>query len=127
MKTISHGKNCPCKIPSSKARTQILLPHLKRILRGKRTDKAEKIKNAPNCIIKYAADCAGAVLKKHIHIPPENIKKLKKHRNALHFLAKKKPSIKNKRAKLIEQNGAGLPVIIPILASAISGLISAFT
>jgi hypothetical protein len=127
MKTVSHGKNCPCKIPSSKARTQILLPHLKNILRGKRTDKAEKIKNAPNCLIKYASDCAGALLKQHIQLPPENIKKLKKHRNALHFLAKKKPSIKKKRAKLIEQNGAGLPVILPILASAISGLISAFT
>jgi hypothetical protein len=127
MKILSHGKNCPCKMPSSKARTQILLPHLKHVLRGKRSDKAEKLKNAPNCIIKYAADCAGALLKKHIHVPPENIKKLKKHRHALHFLAQKKPSIKKKRAKLIEQSGAGLPVIIPILASAISGLISALT
>jgi hypothetical protein len=32
---------------------------------------------------------------------------------------------RKKRATLIEQNGAGLPVIILILASAISGLISA--
>jgi hypothetical protein len=127
MKIVSHGKNCPCKIPSTKARTQILLPHLKHVLRGTRTVKAEKLKNAPNCIIKYASDCAGALLKKHIHVPPENLKKLRKHRNALHFLAKKKPSIKKKRSKLIEQNGAGLPLLIPILTSAISGLISAFT
>ena len=38
--------------------------------------KSKKLKNAPNCIIKYASDCAGALLKQHIQVPPENIPKL---------------------------------------------------
>ena len=122
MEVISHGKKCPCRLTSTKARTEILLPHLKKILRGKRTQKAEKIKNAPKCLVKYASDCAGALLRNHIQLPSEQYKKLKRHRTALHYLAKKKPSIKQKRETLINQNGAGIPFLIPLLTAAISGI-----
>lgn len=127
MEKISHGRKCPCRITSSKDRTQILLPHLKTVLRGKRTEKATKIKNAPKCIVKYASDCAGALLRNHIQLPPEQYKKLKRHRQALHFLAKKKPSIEQKRTTIINQNGAGLPLLIPLLTAAISGITSILT
>lgn len=122
MQTLVHGKNCPCKMKSTKARTQILLPHLRKVLRGTRTEKVEKIKNAPKCVVKYASDCAGALLQNHIQLPTEDYKKLKKHRAALHFLAKKKPSLKQKRETLIKQNGAGIPFLIPLLTAAISGI-----
>ena len=127
MKPLSHGKNCPCNLKSSKARTQILLPHLRKILRSKHTEKAEKFKTAPKCVIKFACDCAGALLRNHIQLPSEKYKKLKKHKETLYFLAQKKPSIKKKRQALIKQHGAGLPFIIPILSAAISGLVSAFS
>lgn len=126
MKHIKHGKNCPCTIQSSKARTNILLPHLRKALRGKRTNIADKLKHAPNCVIKYAADCAGALLKNHIQLPPENYKKLRKHKNSLLFLAKKGPSLRKKRELLIQQNGAGIGIILrPLINLAVTGLITA--
>ena len=127
MKPLRHGKNCPCKLNSSKARTRILLPHLRKILRASHTEKSKQLQKAPACIIIFAADCATALLKNHITLPTEKYKSLKKHRNTLHFLAKKKPSIKQKRDKLIQQNGAGLGIIIPILSAAIQGIVQALT
>ena len=127
MKPLSHGKNCPCKLHSSKARTQVLLPHLRKILRAKNIKKSECFKKAPTCVINFASDCATALLKNHITLSPKKYKCLKKYKNSLHFLARKKPSIKQKRAELIQQNGAGLGVVIPILGAAIQGIIQALT
>lgn len=127
MRPISHGKNCPCKLKSSKLRTQILLPHLKRAFRQHKNLRGDAFNNAPQCVIKYASDCAGALLKNQIQLPPHKYKHLRKHRESLHFLAKKKPSIKQKRETLVKQRGAGLGILIPVLATAIQGLIQAFS
>lgn len=128
MKHIKHGKNCPCKLQSSKARTNILLPHLRKALQGKRTNVASKLQQTPPCVIKYAADCAGALLKNHIQLSPDNYKKLRKHKSSLLFLANKGTSLRKKRELLIQQNGAGIGIILqPLISAAVAGLISAFT
>lgn len=127
MRPLRHGQNCPCKMKSSKLRTQILLPHLRKAFRQNKLIRGENFSQAPQCVIKYAADCAGALLKNHIQLPDEKYKKLKKHKASLHFLAQKKPSLKKKRETLVKQRGAGLGIIIPVLATAIQGIIQAFS
>jgi hypothetical protein len=127
MKPLSHGKNCPCKLESSKLRTQILLPHLKKAFRQNSSQRRANFSQAPPCLIKYASDCAGALLKNQIQLPEGKYKKLKRHKESLHFLAQKKPSLKQKREKLVSQNGAGLGFIIPILATAIQGIVQALS
>lgn len=127
MRPLSHGKNCPCKLKSSKARTQILLPYLKKAFRQNNSLRIETFKQAPQCLINYASDCAGALLKNQIQLPPEKYKKLRRYKESLHFLAQKKPSLKQKREKLISQKGAGLGIIIPILVSAIQGVVQALS
>lgn len=127
MRPLNHGKNCPCKLKSSQLRTQILLPHLKKALRQNNALRSEHFKKAPQCVIKFASDCAGALLKNHIQLPDDKYKKLRKHKTSLHFLAKKKPSIKRKRETLVNQKGAGLGIIIPVLATAIQGIIQALS
>lgn len=127
MKPLSHGKNCPCKLQSSKLRTQILLPHLKKAFRQKHNLRSENFKTAPTCVIKFASDCARALLKNQIQLPEEQYKKLTKHKKSLHFLAQKKPSLKQKRETLVNQKGAGFGLIIPVLAAAVQGIIQALT
>ena len=125
--SLQHGKNCPCHFQSSKTRTQILLPHLKKIFRLKKTDRSSELEKAPVCLIKYISDCSGALLKNHIQLPSGKYKKFRRHKDALHLLAKKNSSLKEKRQKIVQQNGAGFMFLIPLLSAAAQGLIQALT
>jgi hypothetical protein len=126
MKPLNHGKNCPCKYSSAELRTQILLPYLRKLFRQSEELRRTSLQNAPLCLIKYIADCSGALLRDQIQLTPQKYKSLKKYKNSIHLLAQRKPSLKQKRDIIVSQNGAGFGFLIPLLASAIPTIIEAF-
>jgi len=117
-----HNKSCPCKL-DTKTRTQAFLPQLIDIQRCSKINRQKALQNSDDCLIRFIADTAGAVLRTDIQLPPEKYSKLKKHKDTLLFLAKKKPSIKQKREKLLKQKGGFLNILIPALVSGVAGLI----
>lgn len=54
---------------------------------------------------------------------PINIKKLKKHKNAIRKLANKSIKFQTKKRMLINQAGGFLPLILPAILSGLSGII----
>lgn len=115
-------KNCPCKT-DTRARTETFLPQLKTLARSNIIRRTKSLQNANDCFIKYIADSAGAVLRTDIQLPPEKYSQLKKHKDTLLFLAKKRPSIKEKREKLIQQKGGFLNILLPALVSGLAGFV----
>ena len=107
----------------TKSRTKTLLPQLQKIGRGSYTHRCLHIKNAQPCLIKYVSDAAGALLRTDIQLPQEKYPKLKKYKNTLLFLAKKKPSLGEKRKKLLEQKGGFIQFLIPALVSGLAGFV----
>lgn len=98
-----------------------MLPLLKSIARSKSiADRCDKLSKAPQCLIRYIADTAGAVLRTDIPLEQTKYSKLKKYRNALILLTKKKPSLKLKRKLILDQKGGFLPIIIPAILSGIA-------
>ena len=117
-----HGKACPCHF-DCKRRTQELLPQLQSLSRGSSTNRCNKIRFSKDCLIKYIADCAGAVLRTDIRLPPSKYAKLKKYKKSLIFLARKNPTIKQKRQHILQQKGGFLPILLPALVSGLAGFI----
>ena len=81
------------------------------------------MKNSSDCLINYLADVSSAVLRSDIKLKPSNYKKLKKFKKTFLYLAKRKPSVKEKRMKLLKQKGgfisALIPTIVGVLGSAL--------
>ena len=89
----------------------------------KTKDRCNHLKKASDCLVNYIADVSSAVLRSDIKLKPANYKKLKKFKKTFLYLAKRKPSVKEKRKKLLKQKGgfvsALIPTLIGILGSAL--------
>lgn len=117
-----HSKFCPCKL-DSKTRTKTFLPQLVEITRGGRSQK--KLSKVDDCLVRFLADASGAVLRTDIKLPKEYYSKISPYRDLLLFLAKKKPSIKQKRNRLLKEKGGAIP-FLRILATALTSALGSF-
>ena len=54
---------------------------------------------------------------------PVNVQKLKKYKNFLRMLARKTTSLKRKKQMLVNQSGGFLPLIAPVIVSALGGIL----
>lgn len=84
-----HAKNCPCK-NNCKNRTRKFIPEIKKFLKLKKNMRCEYLQKCSECFMKFIADIATAVLHSDVKLPQEQYKKLKKHKNLLLLMAKKK-------------------------------------
>ena len=119
-----HSKFCPCKL-DSKTRAKTFLPQLVKTTRGGRSWQRKKLSKADDCLVRFLADASGAVLRTDIKLPPEYYSKISPYRDLLLFLAKKKPSIKEKRKRLLKQKGGAVP-LLGILATALTSALGSF-
>lgn len=119
-----HSKFCPCN-QDSKTRTQTFLPQLEKLSQGSRTAQRRHLKNADDCFIRYVADMSGAVLRTDIKLPQESYPKITPYRDLLLFLAKKKPSVKRKRERLLKQKGGAFP-LLGLIATALTSALGSF-
>lgn len=114
-----YHKNCVCgKNPSE----QLLhyKPMLKTILKLPSKQRAEIYKKASPCFIRFISECGLNILKGNIPLKNRQYKKLKPHKRMLLVLSKKNLSLKSKKEALTRNKGGALPVLIPIILSALS-------
>lgn len=119
-----HSKFCPCR-QDSKTRTLTFLPQLEKLTQGSRTTQRKQLKKADDCLIRYLADTSGAVLRTDIKLPQDIYPKITPYRDLLLFLAKKKPSIKKKRERLLKQKGGAFP-LLGLIATALTSALGSF-
>jgi hypothetical protein len=118
---MKHPQGCVCS-KDSKTRTKHYLPHLRSICRLRKTERGKFIHKCHPCVIKFIGDCCHALLKRYIKLPSESYKKLKKYQNDILYIARKKTSLRHKRARLIEKSGGFLPFLLPALASSLASI-----
>jgi hypothetical protein len=75
-----------------------------------------------NDIIRILAEIALNVLHGTVRLSQAQIRRLKRHKQILRALASKRIPIKSKRAIVLKQRGGFLPLLLPIVASALGGL-----
>lgn len=119
-----HSKICPCN-QDTKTRTQTFLPQLQDLSHGSRMVQRKKLKKTDDCFIRYLADTSDAVLRTDIKLPQEEYPKIAPYQDLLLYLAKKKPSVKKKREKLLKQKGGAFP-LLGFLATALTSALGSF-
>lgn len=80
------------------------------------------LKGADNRIIKLIAEMALNTLHGNIRLTRKQRKGLQRHKQILRSLANKRIRLGEKRQLLIQQKGGFLPLLLPIIASALGGI-----
>jgi hypothetical protein len=119
----THGPQCPCSFPL-KSQISTFVPALNTLAAaGKK--KRKLLANASPCLVKFLSNCAGAILRKDIELPPSGYEQLKKHKKLLVYLNSKRNSLKRKKFAFLSKKG-GFFAFIPILASLLAPLLGKF-
>ncbi len=111
---------CWCKRKLDE-RFQYYLPKLEEINAVKGSERALLLKKAPPCLITLLAECGLNVLKGNMNLTDDQYASLKPHRRMLLKVSGIKTTLKDRRQALANKKGGFLPVILPIILSALSG------
>jgi hypothetical protein len=74
-------------------------------------------------IIRILSEICLNILRGNVTLSKMQVHRLKRHKQTVRSLAKRNVSIKDKRHQLV-QRGGFLPLLLPVIASALGGLIS---
>ena len=75
-------------------------------------------------IIKIISEACFNTLRGNMSISQSQFKRLKKYKQTIRTLARKNVALREKRGILVRQSGGFLPLLLPILASSVGGLLS---
>lgn len=114
------GGNCWCKKDLG-SRFKHYQPLLEEIIAASPARRASLLKKAPSCVIRLLSECGLNVLKGNVKLTDGQYKSLKPHRRLLLQVSEPSLSLKERREVLAKKKGGFLPVILPILLSALSG------
>ena len=70
------------------------------------------------------SECILNVLSGNVHLKPQEKRKLKRHREALRHIARKRNSAKSKK-KVLQQKGGFLSAVLPLALSALTSVVPA--
>jgi hypothetical protein len=105
-------------------RLKTYLPVLKRLQRVKLAERRRILEKADSGLIECLAECAHNTLNSNLPLSSKQHKRLSPYKKIIRFLANKKVSIKKKKKAVVRQVGGFLlPLIAPILAAIVQGLI----
>jgi hypothetical protein len=77
-----------------------------------------------NDIIKLLTEIAHNTLQGNIPLNTLQLKRLRKYKQMLRTLSNRAVSLREKRDLVVRQRGGFLPILLPIIASAVGGLVS---
>lgn len=105
-------------------RLQKFLPVLKKIKNSRAKKRKEIIENTDDGLVLCLCDMAKNTLNSSVPLSKAQFKKLALHKRILRKLISRKISIKKKRKAILKQGGGFLlPLIAPIIAAIVQGLI----
>jgi hypothetical protein len=115
-------KGCACKGKSIKEHFDHFEPILRAYERAGRREREQLLKNVPFCFVQLMAETGLNILKGNLKLPKSQYAHLRPHKRLLLSLSKHGISLKKKKELLVKKKGGFLPVLAPILLSALSGL-----
>lgn len=115
-------KSCSCKGKSIKERFERFKPILQAYEKAGPREKEQMLRSAPYCFVQLMAETGLNILKGNLRLPTNQYVHLRPHKRLLLALSKRGVSLKQKKELLVKKKGGFLPVLAPILLSALSGL-----
>jgi hypothetical protein len=115
------ANKCVCKHKIAD-RMRLYEPLINEFINASNKRKMELMQSAPPCFVRLVCECGLNILKGNVVLPNAQYKKLRPHRRLMLLASKPSISIEKKRKFLANAKGGFLPIIIPYILSALSGL-----
>lgn len=103
-------------------RIKHFLPELERLVKAPRKERAQILKKADTCLARLLCESGMNVLKGNVTLKNDQYQRLKPHKRLLLLVSEPTIPLDKRRKALEEKKGGFLPIILPALISAISGL-----
>ena len=100
-----------------------LMPTLKRLRRMSERDRKQFIRRSDSRLIKCICECTKNVLKGRVPLSRRQLKKLSSWKRCMRILSTRKPSLKTKKAVLLQKGGFLGALLAPVL-SFLGGIVS---
>lgn len=113
-------KSCWCNKPLNDRLTHYQ-EQLQQLETATPKERVQLLRAAKPCFVRLLCESGVNVLKGNIRLPDDQYQKLKPHRKLLLYVSKRQNSLKQRQKALVAKKGGFLPVILPVLLSAISG------
>lgn len=115
-------KNCWCTKPITE-RLAHFTPQLKLLNESDLKTRKELLRKAQPCLVRLLCESGLNVLKGNIKLSDCQYKKLKPHKRLLLFVSKSNVPLHLRKKEFQKKKGGFLPVVLPILLSAVSGFV----
>jgi hypothetical protein len=109
---------CIC-LKSVEERVSEFEPLLREIERAHPRERPSLINKAPSCLIRFLCECGLNVLKGNLKLSNGQYKALKPYKNSLLKSSEPLTTLKEKKSALLKKKGDALPLLIPIVLSAL--------
>lgn len=116
------SKNCDCS-KSAKERFSKFQPLLKKMISGKPKTRMRLLKKAPTCLIRFLSECGLNILKGNLDLKEDQYERLRPHKRLLLKVSEPSLSLNERRKILLRKKGGFLPVLIPIAATILGGVV----
>lgn len=80
--------------------------------------RSKILRGCDNDLIRCLSDCCQNIIKGNVPLNPSQTKALRRHRDTIRTVAKKRVALKDKRQLLLQKGGALPALLIPILSIA---------
>ena len=100
------------------------LKKLRRLQKAAVGERKRLLKNADNELVQCICDCAHNCINNNVPLTNAQFTKLAKHKRTLRRLCKPGESWKQKKKVILQSGGFLLPLLVPILASVLGGLLA---
>lgn len=95
-------------------------PFLKELKRAPPSKRVLLLEGAPSCLIRLLCECGLNILRGNLKLKKTQYERLKPYKATLLKLSKPFTHLKEKREDLLKKKGGVLPVLIPIVLSALA-------
>jgi hypothetical protein len=113
------GVTCVCS-KSVLDRVAEFEPFLKELQNSSPDKRISLIKRAPSCLIRFLCECGLNILRGNLKLSDQQYEELKPHKTSLLKFSKAFSTQKERRQALLKKKGGALPVLIPIVLSALA-------
>lgn len=106
---------------STQERFQHFMPSLKALNESDPRRRVALLQTASPCLIRLLSECGLNVLKGNVKLSDSQYASLRPHRRMLMTVSKPSASLEERRHALTRKKGGFLPIVLPIILSALSG------
>jgi hypothetical protein len=96
---------------------------LKMLAKADSKERKKLLNGASDETVKCICECALNTLRRNVPLTEDQLRRLRRHKHTLRYLADRRVSLPNKRKKVKQAGGFLIPLLLPIIGSILAAAI----